>query len=148
MDSVKIDEQDRHLLDAYNWKKWRARNGVYIRAHVGRNAVLLHRLITKAPPGMVVDHINGDTLDNRRGNLRVCTRAENSRGQHARRGVSRFKGVYFHAGAGKWAANIRANRKLHYLGLYEVEEDAARAYDEAALKFFGEYAVLNLPPAE
>ena len=141
VDRVQVDPEDSWLLDAYNWS---------INAHTDRlfyvkssYGLKLHRLIANAPPGMVVDHINGDTLDNRRENLRVCTNAENVKGQHRARGASQYKGVYWNKHSQKWAVQIGGVVLREHLGRYVDEKDAARAYNEAALRIYGEFAVLN-----
>lgn len=102
-----------------------------------------HRLVAGAVKGQLVDHINGDTLDNRLENLRLCSIKENSRNVRGREGTSRYKGVYFQKRARKWCASIRVDYKLIYLGLFELEEKAAEAYDLAAISHFGEFAKPN-----
>jgi hypothetical protein len=94
----------------------------------------------------VVDHINGDTLDNRRANLRVCTKSENNRNRRKLHPTtSRFKGVY--KNTKPWIALIECNGKQFVLGRFASEEEAALAYDKAAKEHFGSFARLNFPPA-
>lgn len=104
----------------------------------------MHRMILA---GSCIDHINGDGLDNRKANLRSCSRAENLHNTRktARPCSSRFKGVRFHRRHGKYLAEIQAHGKRRYLGCFESEEDAARAYDSAARRLHGQFARLNLP---
>lgn len=91
-----------------------------------------------------VDHVSRDSLDNRRSNLRQATRSQNQMNKRPRYGTSsRFKGVSWHKARGKWAAEIRKDGKGVWLGRFAEEEDAARAYDAAAKKHFGEYALTN-----
>lgn len=130
-----IDERDSALVIHRQWRVFRGY------ARCGRD--LMHRVIMNAPKGLEVDHINGNKLDNRRDNLRLCTKSENQRNQHTSRGKSRFKGVY--SKVGKWQASLTCNSKTVYIGLFSTEEAAARAYDRAALEHFGEFARLNFP---
>lgn len=110
----------------------------------GGRTVRMHRVIMAAPRGMVVDHINHDGLDNRRSNLRVCTHRENIRNQRGQRGrSSRYKGVSRDRRLGKWRSQIWHEGRHTYLGLFESEIEAARAYDEKARELFGAYAYLN-----
>lgn len=105
--------------------------------------VLLHRYLLAPPAGVVVDHENGDGLDCTRGNMRLATRGQNQHNSGPRKW--RFKGVSWHKKAGKWRAQIMADRKYRYLGLHATAEDAARAYDAAAKKLHGGFAWLNFP---
>lgn len=95
------------------------------------------------PDGMVIDHINGDKLDNRRQNLRICTSADNAKNQKVQENkigkTSRYKGVYWHKRANKWMARIGGM----YLGIYHSEIDAALVYNEASKKYHGEFGRIN-----
>ena len=104
----------------------------------------MHRLIMQAIDGQYVDHINGDGLDNRRENLRICTHAQNMQNQMpVRLGTSKYKGVSWDKVAKKWAAHINLDGKPKKLGRFVAEEDAAKAYDSAAIEHYGEYARPN-----
>jgi hypothetical protein len=108
--------------------------------------VKMHRQIIGAARGVIVDHINGDPLDNRRLNLRTCTQAENLWNRPATRSsATGFKGVRFAAGA--YRAEIMCAGIREHLGRFRKPEDAARAYDEAAKRLHGEFARLNFPEA-
>jgi hypothetical protein len=105
--------------------------------------VKLARFLLDAPAGRVVDHINGDILDNRRANLRLCTQAGNGKNRHNRRdNKTGYKGVSLRRN-GRWIARIRSDDVLHHLGSFTDVEEAARAYDAAARRLHGEFARLN-----
>jgi hypothetical protein len=95
--------------------------------------------------GFFVDHINGDTLDNRRENLRVCTRKENNQNCNKRGTLpkSKYKGVVWVKKVGKWKAQIKSDKKTIYLGYFKDELLAAKAYNSAAILYFGEFARQN-----
>jgi hypothetical protein len=140
-----VDDQDYDYLNQWKWTF----NQGYARRKlvVGEKAysIPLHKAITLCPDGYLVDHVNGDTLDNRKINLRICNKGQNNynRRQGALNNKSGYKGVYLDKKSNKWQAQIRYNYKTRYLGLYENIKDAARAYNEAAAKYFGEFARPN-----
>ncbi len=137
-----VDAADYEWLNRYHW---RLVNGYPSRREKQRE-VLMHRLIMQPPAGMVVDHIDGNRCNACRSNLRICTRAENQCNQRKRRaGLSRFKGVTFQKPLGKWMAHYRFKGRLHHLGYFDDEAEAARAYDHAAVRVFGEFACVNFP---
>lgn len=107
----------------------------------------LHREIMNAPKGLLVDHKNNNSLDNRRSNLRLATHAQNCRNRpkRKRKATSKYVGVYFEKNTGKWRAVICYKGKQKSLGRFVDEEAAGRAYDAAAKKYFGEFARLNFP---
>lgn len=108
--------------------------------------LLMHRLVLNTPIGMRSDHISGDGLDNRRSNLRVCSHAENIRFQRLnRKNTSGFKGVTIRKDVPQkpFRAHITVKRKQIHLGYYPTAETAAQIYDDAALKYFGDFALLN-----
>jgi hypothetical protein len=108
--------------------------------------VRLHRLIMNAPEGLLVDHKIGEGLDNKRSNLRLATRSQNQYNKGKRRNTtSKYKGVYFNKGHRKWAAQIIKSGSKIRLGYFDSEIEAARAYDEQAKKYGGEFACLNFP---
>lgn len=106
----------------------------------------MHRLILGLPAHRpFVDHKDGDGLNNQRGNIRIATQSQNCMNMTARTpsASSRFRGVTWHARAQKWQAQIGCNHLRYYLGSYDTEESAARAYDAAAIVLFGEFSRLN-----
>lgn len=108
----------------------------------------MHRLLVGAERGIEVDHKNRDGLDCRRENLRVATRSQNASNSPSIGGTSKYKGVNWHRARGKWAAYIKHNMVRKYLGLFLSEQDAACAYDAAAIRMHGEFAYLNFPHME
>lgn len=144
-----VDDADFEMLSQYKWHviKQPAR-GCYIAStysKIKRSAVQMHRLIMKTPKGMDTDHINGDTLDNRRSNLRICTRSQNQMNKcRARNNTSGFKGVS--RSGKKWMAYIKINRKLKHLGVFKDKLEAHQAYIAACKKYHGEYSFQNRTP--
>ena len=145
-----VDPPDFYRLNAFDWLCSGRDDNLYaarvIRTQSGRlNTILMHREILPAPPGLLVDHRNTDSLDNRRSNLRLATPSQNSCNSRRDKSntYSRYRGVSFSKRKGKWFATIRVNGKRLWLGYFDNELDAARAYDEAAKKYHGEFARLN-----
>ena len=104
----------------------------------------MHRLILDAPHHLDVDHVNGNGLDNRRCNIRLCTRAQNQVNAQKRRGCSsQYKGVDYRKDRNKWRASITINQQFKSLGHFNDETEAARAYNDAAVKYWGEFVRLN-----
>jgi hypothetical protein len=144
-----VDDQDAsRVLAAGKWHAQRCARTHYARRTIRRDdgkrtALALHRFITGWD---YVDHINGDGLDNRRGNLRPASHEENVRNRRAQlAGASGYKGVDWDKAAGAWRARITANGRLIYLGRFVSADEAARAYDAAARDLHGSYARLNYP---
>jgi hypothetical protein len=137
-----VDAADYEWLSGYTWTLC----GGYALRHSGGKNFFMHREIMHAPPGMVVDHINGNRLDNRRCNLRLCTRAQNVRNAAKRPGcLSQYKGVSRDRRHNRWFATIYFEGRSIALDHFDDEAEAARAYDRAALELFGEFAWLNFP---
>lgn len=154
---IDVSPEDEGWVLQYNWGIRIAPRNRYAKRHERWNGKLvtiyLHREILSRmlerplEDGEAVDHISGVGLDNRRNNLRLCSRAENVRHQSKRSAPtsSVFKGVCLHKRMRKWQASIRKNNQRTYLGWFDKEEDAARAYDHAALELHGYFALLNFP---
>jgi hypothetical protein len=115
------------------------------RSPFDRRKILMHRVITNAPEGVLVDHIDGNTLNNQRSNLRLCTNQQNGMNRKPRQnGSSRYKGVTWNPSNRCWVAQIKAAGNIQYLGSFKDERDAAREYNNAARQHFGEFARLNV----
>ena len=149
--TVLIDDEDYDQISQHKWYVYdhRKLKTVYARrmtlgAIKTKKHVSLHREIMGFPDCMV-DHINGNGLDNRRCNLRLCNPGENSRnrGMIQRETASGFKGVWWRKADRKWEACIYYNSKKHKLGYFRDKIDAAKAYNEAALRLHGEFASIN-----
>jgi len=142
-----VSPQDFDLVREFKWVAAKGGRTHYASQTIwlagGKKTVrLMHRLILAPPKGVFVDHINGNGLDNRRENLRLCSHAQNIRNQQPQVGTSsRFKGVWMQRG--KWAAMIQHNGDKITLGRFDCEERAARQYDRAARVFFGRFARTN-----
>jgi len=137
-----IDKEDFEKIALYKWTFTKANK------HYGRvksnTGLFLHRLIMNAPQNLEVDHINGDTLDNRKSNLRLVSRKHNQKNMTlSRRSKSGYKGVSWHKKAKKWQAHLMSDGIRIYLGLYLFKEDAAKAYNIASLAHHGEFGKLN-----
>jgi hypothetical protein len=136
-----IDADDYDLVSPHRWRPHPNGNTSYATRIPHTARVLMHTLITG---WSLVDHINGDGLDNRRENLRQATVAQNQWNARVRKQAktSRFKGVFLHGGK-YWRAAIKRGGKTRTLGRHPTEVDAALAYDAAARELFGEFAALN-----
>jgi hypothetical protein len=140
-----VDDADYELVSRYSWypHKPESNGDIYARTFIEGKRVYMHRLILGITKDEG-DHINHSTLDNRRSNLRRVDRGANARNTRGwKSGTSRYKGVSWDKARCKWAALIYPNRKHVFLGRFDEEIDAARAYNQAAIQYFGSFAYLN-----
>lgn len=149
--SALVDDEDYELLSKYRWCATRGRNTWYAWRHSYHDGnietIAMHRLILAAPDGLEVDHIDGDGLNNTRSNLRLATRSQNlHNGKRLKNNTSGYKGVHwvkYTLHAGKWRSRIYVGGRAIHLGVFADREEAAKAYDKAALEMCGEYARTN-----
>ena len=143
------DDEDFEYLNQWKWSANNPKGKCYavrsITIEKGkRTRIIMHRLIMNANKGFVIDHIDGQTLNNLKSNLRICTHAENLRNRKVSvNSKSRDKGVYYDKKTEKWIAEINKDRKRVWTKYFMNPIDAAKAYNEAAIKFHGEFAKLN-----
>ncbi len=146
-----MDPADYKRLRKYEWSSKKSHKSFYALGRIADSktekakTTCMHHEVIKVPDGMVIDHINHDSMDNRRANLRPATRSQNMRNRKKRLDAksSKYKGICRFKGHRKWTARITFEKKRIYLGCFENEIDAAKAYDEAAKKYHGEFACLN-----
>jgi hypothetical protein len=136
-----IDGNSFEKIKSYRWRLSKAGNGYAVASH-GTKQISMHRVILNPSQKIHIDHINGDGLDNRIENLRLCTHGQNmSNRKLHKNNTSGYKGVNWESE--KWRATIYRNGKKISLGCFDDILDAAKAYNKAALKYYGEFAKLN-----
>jgi hypothetical protein len=141
-----VDDEDFEYLNQFSWRGFQRNNTWYAertdRSTPIRKTVYMHREIAGVAGSMKVDHKDRNGLNNTKENLRVCTNSQNCRNRvKSKSNTTGYKGVGKHYG--KFSACIGLNNKNIHLGVFDTKEEAARAYDEAAKKFHGDFARLN-----
>ena len=145
-----VDDEDYESLIKHSWCLSKCSNTNYAIRGVTENgkhrSILMHREIMRPPPGLIVDHINGDGLDNRKANLRLVTESQNHYNQkkQSRPTSSAYKGVYWHKRDKVWMVRIQSTGTYHYIGSFKSEREAALAYNRAAIRLHGNHAKLNI----
>jgi len=154
--TILYDDGDADKIEPYSWSIMKGHgNYYYAKRNLPRRAdgsrpapLLLHRELTECPKGMMVDHVNGNGLDNRRENLRICTMSQNMMNRDkTSQNSTGFKGVY-KTGDSKlnpYSAKIQKDKKVYCLGHYKTAEEAARVRDRKAIELHGKFAYTNFP---
>lgn len=148
-----VDDEDYEEISlfkwhaALRWRTWYAERATPKSEGLARTTSIHRQLLN--PGSSFIDHINGNGLDNRRENLRLCDSRTNTYNRQKHMNCSSlFKGVYLHKASGMWRAQIKLNGIRRSLGAFKLEIEAALAYDKAARDSFGEFAKLNFEEVE
>jgi hypothetical protein len=147
-----VDVEDFEWLNQYKWHCSHydyAKRAVPNRSGKGRRqvSVYMHKLLCPVPEGKIADHVNRNSLDNRKENLRPATQKQNvwNRKFTRKGGKTRYNGIRWDKNKEKWQVRLTINGRRKSFGYYADEIEAAKAYDRAAKKYRGEFAVLNFP---
>ncbi len=156
-----VDDEDYEWLNQWKWHAHYNRHGHYPYAQRvfivnkkltwrwrgNQQIIFMHRVILNTPAGLFTDHIDRNTLNNQRKNLRICSTSQNSMNSKMKKNnTSGFKGVDFHKRNKRWRVTIQLNEKRYFIGNFKNKIEAAQSYNEAALKYHGEFACLNSIP--
>lgn len=153
--NIKVDNEDYEFISKFSWHlspdNLKKPNNFYAYTNIRKNdgtrgRISMSRLIMNQnyKNGMEIDHKNHDTLDNRKINLRICSKTLNRLNRKPTKHSSKYKGVSWYPKYNKWASRINKNGKTIFLGYFEKEIDAAKKYDEVVKNYHGEYACENL----
>ena len=152
MKKIKLTQNKYAIVDAnmyehLNQYKWYYNNGYACRAipkgKYKQGKEFMHRMVLQASDGELCDHINQDKLDNRKHNLRKCNSSQNMLNRYIKRGSSGYKGVYWEKDINKYRVRICVNNTKITVGYFKDVIIAAKAYNKAAVKHHGEFAILN-----
>ena len=142
-----VDNEDFERLSKYSWylnhKGYAQRSRKYVGGVPDSLPILMHNMVLEKEEGLTTDHINGDKLDNQKQNLRHITNKDNIR---RRGGNKRYTGVYTRKlkSSVRYQSYIRVDGKLIFIGYFDTQEEAARAYNKKAKEYHGEYAYQNI----
>jgi len=147
-----VDDADYESVSQFKWCAIKAPRTWYVArnisdGHGGQKFLSLHRHLLGAPDGVEVNHEDVNGLNNCRHNLVLCSHAQNLRSfkRKSKKASSQYRGVCWNKSSKKWNASLCFEYKLYHLGRFKSETDAARAYDSAAVKYYGEFSSLNFP---
>lgn len=147
-----VDTEDYNWLINWKWhiatRTRKGRKEIVGACHTdskSKKIILMHRKIMSPPDNMQIDHIDHNVLDNRRINLRICTNSENSQNRFTKTHTSKYKGVHYRKTNQKYCAQIQRHQRQLYIGCFEIELEAAKAYDKKAVELYGEFALTNFP---
>lgn len=141
-----LDKKDYIKLKKYTWFIRNNKNTIYVERWGKKEQphIHMHREIMNPKYNEQVDHINGNGLDNRRCNLRICSQSQNQANSKIRKdNTSGYKGITFHKATNKWQAQIQINKERKHLGVFSDIKEAKKTYDEALIKYFGIFAKTN-----
>ena len=147
-----VDDEDFEKVNAYKWYCMTRRHHKYaaksFRVNGVKTVLQMHRFVLNLfDSSKMIDHINGNGLDNRKENIRICTASDNAKNKILpASNKSGFKGVCWHKRDKKFYAQIKVNNKMQYLGVFDCPIEAAKAYNIGALKHHGQFARLNTIP--
>lgn len=141
-----IDADDFQSIGQYRWRALRINGHWYAVRSEGKNTIYMHRQILSSTTHLRGMHKSNNCLDNRRANLILCTQSQvKFANKRSANNTSGFRGVSWHQHRNKFRARIKVHRALIHLGYFRSPNDAAKAYDDAAKKYFGAFARLNFP---
>lgn len=143
---ITVDEEDYDELIKHTWSVSKTGNGsLYASTSINCKKVKMHRMILNVnDKKILIDHKNHDGLNNTKSNIRECTIRQNNINKRSRKNSSsKYLGVSLYKRDNRWRADVRVNGKTIWIGYFDTEELAAKAYDKAALKHHGEFANLN-----
>lgn len=135
-----VDDEDYEKLLKYKWYAHNNNGRFYV---IGTGKIKMHRKILNPPDDMYIDHIDHNGLNNQKSNLRLCNKSQNNQNLVSKR---KYKGVYYRGNRIGYQSTIGYKGEQHYLGCFKSEIDAAKAYNDAAIKYFGDFANLNIIP--
>lgn len=143
---ILLDDEDFDKISKYKWRV--NKNGRYLRPVTTSKGLKVHHFVIPKKEGFVIDHIDKNTFNNQKNNLRYATKSQNGANSlvKANNKATGFKGVNVNSNknrAKRFGAHIKVNYKKIFLGWYETAHEAAKVYNEAAIKYFGEFASLN-----